>query len=94
MLGACREAKLFVGQLSFARALTETRLFLKSLLATGKVSLWASILAAYVHCCSRFRVKFKPGRQFTRERQENRRKSRGLEKHRKGRKRKYEEAFP
>ncbi len=92
MLGACQVVKLPIGQLSFARALTETRLFLRFLLATGKVSLWASIWAAYVHCCARFRVKFKPGRQFTRDRQEYRRKSRGLEKRRRGGKRKYEEA--
>ena len=94
MLGACQVVKLPIGQLSFARALTETRLFLRFLLATGKVSLWASIWAAYVHCCARFRVKFKPGRQFTRDRQEYRRKSRGLEKRRRGGKRKYEEASP
>jgi hypothetical protein len=94
MLGACRLVKLSVGQLSFARALTETRLFLKLLLASKDVHLWASIWATHLCCCAQHRVRYKADRQFTRDRQEYRRKSRGLEKRRGTSKRKYQEASP
>lgn len=94
MLEACRPVKLSVRQLSFARALTETRLFLKLLLVSTDESLWASIWAAHVSCCAQHRVRYKPDRRFTRDRQEYRRKSRGLERPRKNNKRKYQEASP
>jgi hypothetical protein len=77
-----------VGQLSFSRALTETRLFIKLIVSTSDVLLWPSIWAIFVQHCARHRVKFKPNRQFPRDRQQYRRKSRGLERHRPGRKRK------
>jgi hypothetical protein len=89
MLSACRQVDLPVGQLSFARALTETRLFLKLILA--KVSSWATIWARYVQCCAQFHVRYKPDRQYPRDRQEYRRKARGLEKRRKKTRRKYPE---
>jgi hypothetical protein len=89
--GSCRH-NLSIGQLSFTRALTETRLFMKKLLATAQVWLWASIWIMYVQCCVQHRVKYKPDRQFPRDRQEYRRKSRGLEKRHP--KRKYKEASP
>ena len=92
MLDACRLVKLSVGQLSFARALTETRLFLKLLLATTAQHLWESIWTTHIRCCAQHRVRYKPDRRFTRDRQEYRRKSRGLEKRRKNNKRKYREA--
>ena len=94
MLEACGPVKLSVRQLSFARALTETRLFLKLLLATADVHLWASVWATHVRCCARHRVRHKPDRRFTRDRQEYRRKSRGMEKHLKNSKRKYQEPSP
>ena len=94
MLGACRFGNLSIGQLSFTRALTETRLFLKRLVAGATVSFWASIWETYVLCCARYRVKYKPNRQFARDQQEYRRKSRGLEKRRKGPKSKYAGASP
>ena len=62
VLGACRVVKLPIGQLSFARALTETRLFLRFLLAAGKVSVWVSL--GTVICAllrTRFGVKFELG---------------------------------
>jgi len=92
MLSACRQADLPVGRLSFARALTETRLFLRRVLA--KLSCWAAIWAGYIQCCARFHVRYKPDRQYPRDQQEYRRKSRGLEKPRRGRKLKYQEASP
>jgi hypothetical protein len=85
MLQASRLINVSVAQLSFARALTETRLFVKLLLAAADVLLWASIWQAFVQCCARHRVKFKPNRQFPRDRQQYRRKSRGLERNPPGR---------
>jgi hypothetical protein len=89
MLEASRLTNVSVGKLSFARALTETRLFLKFLLATADVLLWSSFWTTFVQCCSRHRVNFKPDRHFPRDRQQYRKKSRGfVEPHRRGRKRK------
>lgn len=84
MLEASHLTKVPVGQLSFVRALTETRLFLKLLLSCGEQSHWASIWATFVECCARYRVKIKPNRQFSRDRQQYRKKSRGLQRHRPG----------
>jgi hypothetical protein len=94
MLEACQPVKLSVRQLSFARALTETRLLLKLLLVSTDADLWASIWAAHLCCCAQHRVRNKPDRRFTRDRQEYRRKNRGLENRRKNDKRKYREASP
>ena len=89
MLEASHLIHVSVGQISFTRALTETRLFLKLLLATSEKLLWPFIWEVFIKACARHRVSIKPGRQFTRDRQEYRRKSRGLEKSRRGRPRKY-----
>ena len=43
MLEASQLANVSVGQLSFARALTETRLFFQLLLPSGKENRWACI---------------------------------------------------
>jgi len=86
MLEASQLAKVPVGQLSFARALTETRLFLQLLLSAGQPNRWASIWAAFVTGCAQYLVKIKPNRQFPRDRQQYRRKSRGLERKHPGRK--------
>jgi hypothetical protein len=86
MLEAIHLAKVPVGQLSFARALTETRLFLKLLLSTAEQNRWPTIWTAFVTCCAKYRVKIKPNRQFPRDRQQYRRNSRGLERKRPGRK--------
>ena len=88
MLEASSLVNVTVAQLSFSRALTETRLFLKKLLSTAEVLLWSSLYTAYVLCCSRHRVQCKPDRHFSRDRQLYRKKSRGIvEKRRPGRKR-------
>ena len=86
MLEASRLINVSVGHLSFARALTETRLFFRMLTTSVEGTLWDSIRAVFVECCSRHRVRSKPDRQFTRDRQEYRRKSRGLEQRKRGRK--------
>ena len=94
MLEASGFANLSVAQLSFARALTETRLFFKILVSTTDADRWPSIWRAFVLCCSRHRVHSKPGRQFPRDRQEYRRKNRGLEKPRRGPRPRNKEATP
>ena len=94
MLEASQLVKISVGKLSFARALTETRLFFKLLTSIGQKDRWASIWAAFVNCCARYRVKIKPNRHFTRNQQEYRRKNRGLARKRPGRKPKATKAAP
>jgi len=57
------------------------------LIVSGAVGLpWPLVWEQYVCSCARHRVKFKPDRQFSRNRQQYRRKSRGLEVKRPGRK--------
>jgi hypothetical protein len=92
MLEASRLTNVSVAQLSFASALTETRLLFKILVSTVDLDLWTSVWTAFVQCCARHRVNSKPDRQFPRDRQEYRRKSRGLEKRRPGYKTKGKEA--
>jgi hypothetical protein len=94
MLEASHIAKVCVGQLSFARALTETRLFFQLLLSAGQSNRWASIWTTFVRCCAKYLVKIKPNRHFPRDRQEYRRKSRGLMRKRPGRKPKATKATP
>jgi hypothetical protein len=94
MLEASRLMNVAVAELSFARALTETRLLFKIVVSSADLDRWSSIWAAFVLCCTRHRVRPKPGRQFPRDRQEYRRKSRGLEKRRMGRRPKNKAATP
>jgi hypothetical protein len=79
---------------SFARALTEARLFLSFLVSGAVTLLWHLIWEQFVRTCARQRVKPKPGRQFSRDRQQYRRKSRGLEKPGRGKKSKFQSALP
>ena len=89
MVHAGKLVNLYVGQLSFARALTETRLFLKILVSNPDLLSWHSTWKGLIHRCSKHRVRVEPGRQFSRNRQEYRRKSRGLKIKSRGRKPKY-----
>lgn len=86
MLDASRSVNIPVAQLSFSRALTETRLFLRLLLIKSGALSYAVVWCEFVRCCSRHRVQVKPNRQFSRNRQEYRKNSRGLQQKRKGRK--------
>ena len=79
MTEASRLKNAPVGEFSFARALTETRLFLKFIMSSAAGLLWSIIWQEYVKSCARHRVKNKPERQFSRDRQQYRRKSPGLE---------------
>jgi hypothetical protein len=94
MLEGSKLCNLSVGQLSFTRALTETRLFLKKLLAAAQLCLWTSMWESLVRCCARYRVKYKPNRQFARDQQEYRRKTRGLDERRSKQGRKYKKPSP
>jgi len=62
--------------------------------ATAEGNIRASILAKCVRCCARHGVHYKPGRPFPRDRQEYRRKSRGLDNRRRGRRPKFKIASP
>jgi len=86
MLDAGRSRNVAVTRLSFAHALTEARWFLRYIVSTGTKVLWPLAWAQLLHTCSRHQVALKPNRHFTRDRQQYRRKSRGLELRRKGRK--------
>jgi hypothetical protein len=95
MLEGTRLKNISVAQISFVRALTETRLFFKLLLsATPEMRFWPLMWETYVQCCGKYRVQFKPDRQFPRDQQEYRRKSRGLDKRRSKHGRKYNEPSP
>ena len=94
MLEGSRLKNVAIARISFARALTETRLFLKLLMSSDDLDLWPSIWEVFVQCCVRYYVKCKPNRQFPRDQQEYRRKSRDLEKRGPHHKCKYKEASP
>lgn len=86
MLDVSRLKNAPVSGFSFVRVLTETRLFFKSIVSGAAGLLWALLWGQFVRVCSRYRVRSKPGRQFTRDRQEYRRKARGLARPQKRRK--------
>ena len=94
MLDASRSKAAPMSEFSFARALTEARLFLAFLVSGAAMLLWSLLWEQFVRSCARQRVKSKPGRQFSRDRQQYRRKSRGLEKLGRGRKSKFQSALP
>lgn len=79
MLEAGSLANLSVARLSFARSLTETRLFFKRLLSSAKQTFWDPFYTAFISSCAKYPIKFKPDRQFHRNKQLYRKKSRGLE---------------
>ena len=78
MYAAAQQAGVEAARLSTARCLTQTRIWFRRL---GRLCLsdWATAYRRLVETCSRFLVAVKPGRSFSRDRQEYRRKSRGLE---------------
>jgi hypothetical protein len=85
MLEASRRKQVPMSDLSFARALTETRLFLKFIVSVGANFLWSLVWDQLVRSCAQHQVRHKPDRQFSRDRQQYRSKCRGLEKRRLGR---------
>jgi hypothetical protein len=86
MLAACRKTNTITAQLSFSRALTATRLFFSVLLIKADEISFAVAWDEFVIRCSLYRVTIRPDRHFSRDRQEYRKKSRGLLPKRKGRK--------
>ena len=94
MFDASRLKAAPMSEFSFTRALTEARLFLTFLVSRAAMLLWSLLWEQFVRSCARQRAKPKPGRQFSRDRQKYRRKSRGLEKPRRGRKSKLQPTLP
>lgn len=94
MLAAGRMKNAPVSSFSFARALTETRRFLSSIVSSAKLLPWMLVYGCFIHACARHRVSFKYGRVFSRNKQEYRKKSRGLERKRPGRKPKFKSIKP
>jgi hypothetical protein len=86
MLGASRKANTTTARLSFSRALTETRIFFRVLIASVDARSYNAAWDKFVLQCSLHLVPVKPNRHFSWDRQEYRKKSRGLLPKRKGRK--------
>jgi len=84
MLEAARQRRLPPAQLSFARALTEARVFLRLIVGTAD-QIARTLCRQFVQACRRHRVSLKPGRSFPRDPQQYRAKARGLQKKRRGR---------
>jgi hypothetical protein len=76
MLEAARSRRLPPARLSFARALTEARVFLSRTVAAGRAAT-ADALTEFVSQCTRYVVTVRPGRSFPRDPQEYRAKARG-----------------
>ena len=82
---AAKSKGLLPGSLSFARALTETRIFLRKITSQIIVIDWRGAYANYVKECSLYLIKIKPGRSFPRDKQAYRKKSRGFDRGKVGR---------
>lgn len=77
MREAARQIGVPVAQLSFARCLTQIRLFFRRL-GRRPTAHWPALYADLIHACTTFLVAIKPGRRFSRDRQQYRRKARGF----------------
>ena len=85
MAEAAKEKGILPPDLSFCRALTETRLFLKRVVAHSFQTTGLVVYRKFITECGRYLNKAKPGRSFPRDKQIYRRKARGLEKRKVGR---------
>jgi hypothetical protein len=85
MLEAAGSPSGGVAHLSFTRSLTETRVFF-GWIGCPDAPPFEQLYASYVLLCARYKVRIRPGRSFPRKQQEYRRKARGLEVKRRGRK--------
>jgi hypothetical protein len=84
MLEAARKRRVAPARLSFSRALTEARVFLRRV--PGAPARFArQAYTDFVVQCARHLVTVKPGRSFPRNKQQYRAKARGLEKKPRGR---------
>ena len=78
MLQAAGSSVGGVGHLSFARSLTETRVFFLTIGRQDALP-FQPCYDGYLLRCARYEVRIRPGRSFSRNQQEYRRKARGLE---------------
>jgi len=92
MLDAAKSRRLRPARLSFSRALTEARVFLRRIAGAALVGA-RHAYREFVRECARYVVKVKPGRSFPRDPQECRAKARGLDPKRRGRPGKPSEPF-
>lgn len=90
MSEAAKTLKITPEKLSFSRAFTEIGCFFKKILLNAGMNIgtFEEDYAELVRQCAKHLVTSKPGRRFTRDKQEYRRKSRGLDKGKVGRPRK------
>ncbi|MEK7153672.1 MAG: IS4 family transposase, partial [Patescibacteria group bacterium] len=77
------------GVISFSKALTRTRIFFRTISGSRDPVDFSDAYQELVDGCAKGLVNSKPGRSFSRDRQEYRKKSRGLVKKRRGRPRKH-----
>jgi len=92
MLEAARKRRVPPARLSFSRALTEARVFLRRV-AGAVAHVARGAYRDFVAQCARHLVTVKPGRSYPRDPQEYRAKARGLEKKARGRPRTPAEPF-
>jgi hypothetical protein len=88
MSQAAKAQHLDVGRLSFARALTRTRSFFKTITCQLIRRDFAPEYALHVAACGRHHIRIKPNRVYSRDQQVYRRKARGLIRGKVGRPRK------
>lgn len=81
MLEAALKARVQVRELSFARSLTEARVFFRRLC---RLTDHRQLYVQLVDICVTLRIVIKPGRRFSRDRQEYRRNARGIKPKRRG----------
>ena len=92
MIEAARLRRTKPARLSFARALTEARVFIRRI-AGAVAEAACTAYDCFVRQCARYRIKVKSGRSFSRDQQKHRTKTRGLEKKPRGRPRRQVEPF-
>lgn len=78
MLQAAEKARVKPAVLSYSKALTEMRVFLRRIAGISKEVL-QDVYGQFIANCARYMIESKPGRSYSRSKQEYRAKSRGLE---------------
>jgi len=85
---AAKKRRTVPGMISFAKALGETRRFILRIIDSSAPRSFETAYGLLVAYCARHKITVRPGRRFSRDKQEYRRKSRGLVRGKVGRPRK------
>jgi hypothetical protein len=85
MLEAAAQDTIPVARLSFSRSLAQIRVFFRRL-GSLAIDCWQQLYDRLVQVCATFLVRVQPGRSFPRDRQQYRKKARGLLRRRRRRK--------